>query len=95
LDFSLSPEPEANREPQARLVPDGVRLGPDAVLGDPQRGGEIVGWILDRALVGLCAIQLGVAEEALRRTAGYTKARKQLARLGELLASGSPARGAA
>jgi hypothetical protein len=69
-----------SREPQARLVLDGARLGPDAVLGDPRRGGEIVGWILDRALVGLCAIQLGVAEEALRRTAEYTKARRQFGR---------------
>ena len=50
------------------------------MLGDPGRGGEIVEWLLDRALVGLCAIQLGVAEEALRRTAEYTRTRKQFGR---------------
>jgi alkylation response protein AidB-like acyl-CoA dehydrogenase len=50
------------------------------VLADPARGAEIVEWIMDRALVGLCAIQLGVAEEALRRTAEYTRTRKQFGR---------------
>jgi alkylation response protein AidB-like acyl-CoA dehydrogenase len=69
-----------NREPQARLVLDGAQVADDAVLGDPARGGEIVAWLLDRALVGLCALQLGVAEEALRRTAEYTKARRQFGR---------------
>jgi alkylation response protein AidB-like acyl-CoA dehydrogenase len=69
-----------NREPQARLELAGAALAADAVLGDPNGGAEIVEWLLDHALVGLCAIQLGVAEEALRRTAEYTRTRKQFGR---------------
>jgi hypothetical protein len=77
---ALETQIATNREPQARLSLDGARVGADALLGDPRRGAEIVEWILERALVGLCAIQLGVAEEALRRSAEYTKARKQFGR---------------
>jgi alkylation response protein AidB-like acyl-CoA dehydrogenase len=39
-----------------------------------------VEWLLVRARVALCAVQLGVAHEALRRTAEYTTERKQFAR---------------
>ncbi len=69
-----------NHEPQARLSLDGARVGAEDLLGDPRRGAEIVEWLLDRALVALCAIQLGVAEEALRRTAEYTRVRRQFGR---------------
>jgi alkylation response protein AidB-like acyl-CoA dehydrogenase len=69
-----------NREPQARLELAGARAGADDVLGDPAGGAEIVAWLLDHAWVGLAAIQLGVAEEALRRTADYTRTRKQFGR---------------
>ncbi len=69
-----------NHEPQARLSLDGARVGAKDLLGDPRRGAEIVEWLLDRALVALCAIQLGVAEEALRRTAEYTRVRRQFGR---------------
>jgi alkylation response protein AidB-like acyl-CoA dehydrogenase len=77
---ALEREIATNREPQARLTLDGAKLPDGAVLGDPSGGAEIVEWLLDRALVGLCAIQLGVAEEALRRTAEYTRTRKQFGR---------------
>ena len=77
---ALERELATNREPQARLTLDGAKLSEDAVLGDPSGGAEIVEWLLDRALVGLCAIQLGVAEEALRRTAEYTRTRRQFGR---------------
>jgi len=69
-----------NREPQARLELAGAQVPAEGVLGDPRGGAEIVAWLLDHALVGLCAIQLGVAEEALRRTADYTRTRKQFGR---------------
>ena len=69
-----------NREPQGRLTLDGATVSADAVLGDAARGAHVVAWIVDRALVGLCALQLGVAEEALRRTAEYTSQRKQFDR---------------
>jgi len=69
-----------NREPHGRLTLDGAAVSADAVLGKPGDGAGIVEWITDRALVGLCAIQVGVAEEALRRTADYAGQRKQFDR---------------
>lgn len=66
-----------NHEGQASLTLAGVAVGAEDVLGDPQRGVEIVRWLETRALVGLCATQVGVAGEALRRTAEYTGVRKQ------------------
>ena len=69
-----------SREAQVRLVLDGARADADDVLGDPQGGASIVRWIEARALVALCALQLGVAQEALRRTAEYTGIRKQFGR---------------
>jgi 3-oxocholest-4-en-26-oyl-CoA dehydrogenase beta subunit len=43
-------------------------------------GRRVVTWMLDRALVGLCAIQVGVAEAALRMAADYTSERQQFGR---------------
>ena len=48
--------------------------------GNPGAGGAIVHWLEERALTALAALQLGVAEEALRRTAEYTTERKQFGR---------------
>lgn len=40
-------------------------------------GVDAIGWIVDRALVGLCATQVGVAEAALRMAADYASNRRQ------------------
>ncbi len=40
----------------------------------------MLSWMIDRATVGLCAMQLGVAERALEMTAEYTKTRHQFGR---------------
>jgi alkylation response protein AidB-like acyl-CoA dehydrogenase len=74
---SLERQLSTHREPLSRLRLAGVRVGADALLGAP---GEIVEWIRERALLGLAAIQLGVAEAAMRRTAEYSIARKQFGR---------------
>lgn len=47
-------------------------------LGDDGR--RVTAWTLDRALVGLCAMQVGVAEGALRMAADYTSERHQFGR---------------
>jgi 3-oxocholest-4-en-26-oyl-CoA dehydrogenase beta subunit len=51
---------------------------PAEQLGDA--GGRAAAWMLDRALVGLCALQVGVAEGALRMAADYTSERQQFGR---------------
>jgi len=63
-----------------RMRLDGAPVAAGDVLGDPRAGGAIVRWIEERARVALAAVQLGVAEEALRRTAAYTGQRKQFGR---------------
>ena len=66
-----------DRQRQAHFVFAGVDVGPADIVGPIGTGAAIVRWIIDRALVGLCAIQLGVAEEALRMAAEYTSGRLQ------------------
>jgi alkylation response protein AidB-like acyl-CoA dehydrogenase len=77
---ALERQVAANREPLSRLELSGVRVGADALLGAPEGGVAIVEWIRERALVGLAAIQLGVAESAMRKTADYVNQRKQFNR---------------
>jgi alkylation response protein AidB-like acyl-CoA dehydrogenase len=67
-------------EPWFRLVLEGARVPAADVLGEIGRGGEIVEWLVPRATVGLCAIQLGVSERALRMTAEYATTRQQFER---------------
>jgi 3-oxocholest-4-en-26-oyl-CoA dehydrogenase beta subunit len=58
----------------AELALADVRLGDDRKLPGAAR------WLADRATVGLCALQLGVAERALKLTAEYAKTRQQFGR---------------
>lgn len=69
-----------NREIRPHLALDDVRVPEGELLGDPGEGERILGWLRDRATLALCAMQLGVAERALRMTAAYTTERKQFDR---------------
>ncbi|MBW2696241.1 MAG: acyl-CoA/acyl-ACP dehydrogenase [Deltaproteobacteria bacterium] len=69
-----------NFERQYVLALDGVKVGPDDVLGDPAAGAEIVNWLVVRARTAIAAIELGVCDAALRMTAEYTATRKQFGR---------------
>jgi alkylation response protein AidB-like acyl-CoA dehydrogenase len=60
-----------------RVVLDGVSLAEDRVLGSPAAGRQITGWLVARATVGLCALQLGVAARALELTSAYAQSRVQ------------------
>ena len=66
-----------NDEPQWALTLDGVEVGDDEVLGDPERGDEMVQWIVDHAIAGLCATAAGVCSRAVEITAGYVSEREQ------------------
>ncbi|HEV7732481.1 MAG TPA: acyl-CoA dehydrogenase family protein [Candidatus Binatia bacterium] len=67
-----------NKEPLSRMTLTGAIA--DDVLGDPMAGTAIVEWLVDHATVGLCALELGVVDRALRMTAQYTIERKQFDR---------------
>lgn len=54
----------------------------DGAAGDPLGAADVadvnvLDWLLPRALLGLCAMQVGVAEEAIRMAAVYTSGRIQ------------------
>jgi len=71
VEIGLSGERAAN------LELSGVEVAEDAVLGSVGQGDEILDWLLARANVGHCALQVGVTEEAMKRTAAYVSERKQ------------------
>jgi alkylation response protein AidB-like acyl-CoA dehydrogenase len=65
---------------QYRVTLDGAAVAANDVLGDSSRGAAILDWLVARATVALCAMELGVAERALRMTASYTATREQFER---------------
>ena len=64
-----------------KLVTSGTfNLDAADVLGSAENGAEILEWTVERATAALCAITVGVCEEAVRMTAEYTKTREQFDR---------------
>jgi acyl-CoA dehydrogenase len=54
----------------------GVQLGEDRLIA----GADVAHWMLARATVGQCALQLGVLERALELTVAYAREREQFGR---------------
>ncbi len=69
-----------DRQIQGWLALDRVQVGADDVLGDPTAGRASLQWLVERATAALCAIQVGVADRALRLTAAYGAERRQFDR---------------
>jgi alkylation response protein AidB-like acyl-CoA dehydrogenase len=70
---SLQRQEVTNHEARFLMTLDGApaeRLGGDGALA----------WLVRRARLGLCAMQVGVTDRALRMTAEYTSAREQFGR---------------
>ncbi len=65
-----------NHEPTSVVTFDGVRVG----AGDELAGAGVLGWIVDRAIVAVCALAAGVAEGGMKITAGYVTTRQQFDR---------------
>jgi alkylation response protein AidB-like acyl-CoA dehydrogenase len=74
----IRPAVTTNGEPHADVFLDGAVVSAEDRL--PGNGKEMVESLYARALVGLCAIQLGVAERALWIAAKYTTEREQFGR---------------
>ena len=64
-------------ERAAHLILEQVSVSDDAVLGNPGQGADILEWLEQRANIGHCALQVGVTEEAMKRTAAFLGERKQ------------------
>jgi acyl-CoA dehydrogenase len=84
--FLVSPDdPGVTITPQQVTGGDGTALveltrtpvREDRVLGGIAAGRETIDWLIARATVGLCALQLGVCERALELTAAYARTREQ------------------
>lgn len=54
-----------------------VRLGPDAMLGDPGRGFHIMMSVLDKGRVGIAALAVGIAQAGLEAAVDYAGTRRQ------------------
>jgi 3-oxocholest-4-en-26-oyl-CoA dehydrogenase beta subunit len=74
----IQPALTTNSEPHADVILTGAIVSDkDRLPGD---GAELIESLHTRAIVGLCAIQLGVTERALRIAASYTTEREQFGR---------------
>lgn len=56
---------------------DGVSVDAGGVLAVGPEGQVALDWLIEHTLAGLCAMELGVADQALKMTAKYTAERKQ------------------
>jgi alkylation response protein AidB-like acyl-CoA dehydrogenase len=74
----VRPATTTNGEPHADVFIDGAAVSRADRL--PGNGVAMIESLYARALVGLCAIQLGVTERALRIAAAYTTEREQFGR---------------
>lgn len=54
-----------------------VRLGPDAMLGDPGRGFHMMMSVLDKGRVGIAALAVGIGQAGLEAAVDYAGTRKQ------------------
>jgi len=66
-----------DRQLVTHLTFDSAPVAAAEVVAGPERGAAATRWVIERALTGLCALQLGVAQEALTLAAAYTSTRLQ------------------
>jgi len=75
---TLTPQRISTGEPLCKMQIANVHVGPDDLLGgDAVSGADKVSWLIDRAMIAICATQLGVSEKALELTASYVSEREQ------------------
>ena len=66
-----------NGEPLWLLELDDVPVSSGDVLGTADNDEQVLRYLVDRTSLGICAIELGIAEQALFMTARYSSERKQ------------------
>lgn len=75
--IAVEAQQSTSGEPQARIAFEGAMLAGDALVGGVEAGGAVVADLIARGQVALAQRQVGVAAEALRRTALYSSGRVQ------------------
>jgi alkylation response protein AidB-like acyl-CoA dehydrogenase len=76
----LEPVETTNRDMQYLMTLDEVSVPRSALLGDVAQGRDMLRWLIQRATLGVCAMQSGVVDRALRMTAEYVSSREQFDR---------------
>jgi len=66
-----------NGQPLWLLELNGAAVGADDVLGNADHGDAVLRYLVDRTTLGICAVEYGIAEQALFMTANYAGERKQ------------------
>jgi alkylation response protein AidB-like acyl-CoA dehydrogenase len=56
---------------------DGVKLGPDALLGPQGRGFHMMMGVLDKGRIGIAALAVGILQAALECSVAYARERRQ------------------
>jgi alkylation response protein AidB-like acyl-CoA dehydrogenase len=77
---ALEPALTTDRQVHPHVELDGLHVHPEDVIAPPEGGAAVVCLMVEAAATGLCALALGVAEEALARAAAYTNQRQQFGR---------------
>jgi len=73
---NVQPQQVTGGDGTARVTLTDARIPADRLLGG-STGSGAAGWLAAHATIGLCALQLGVAERALELTAAYARSREQ------------------
>jgi 3-oxocholest-4-en-26-oyl-CoA dehydrogenase beta subunit len=76
-DVTVLPEQVTGGNDTALVDLGGVVVPADRVVGSIEAGPQAADWLLARATIGFCALQLGVTERALDLTAAYARTREQ------------------
>ena len=66
-----------NGQPLWLLDLDDATVAATDVLAGPERGRSALKYLVDRTMLGICAVELGIAEQALFMTAKYSGERRQ------------------
>jgi len=66
-----------NGQPLWLLELDGARVAAEDVLGGAGQGDEVLRYLVQRTDLAICAVEYGIAEQALFMTAKYSGERKQ------------------
>jgi alkylation response protein AidB-like acyl-CoA dehydrogenase len=75
----IQPQRGTSGSPQALVTLTDVPVSAEDMLGS-DGDTDVTAWILERGRIATCALQLGVAQEALRRAVAYTCERQQFGR---------------
>lgn len=67
----------SNDEPHYQLQLNNLPINPANIVASPNGDVDLVEWVLQRSYTALAAVQLGVVQEAIKRTANYVNERHQ------------------